>query len=326
MKFCPNCNNQVDDNAAFCGVCGTAFATAQQYDQTQYQQTQYQQAQPEQYQQTIPQYQQAQPEQYQQTIPQYQQDASQYQQFQQGQYQQAPVQNQVNWQNPAPQPKKKNKSKKIAIIIIVLLVLSGIGFAAEKIFQQQGYGDGSTPTVQNDSQNSGAIAEDDEEPVKVEYTKGVFDGTTYINEWANIKMVVPEGYYEADESLYSTAQNETTECGLYLIAGDTMSLIYVCYEELPGYLVLNEEQYLDVALKNLKNVPGVTYELPDDYTTTVIAGEVYTVAECKFENANGVFVQDICVRKIDNRIVMISSTGVTSEVNDTLLGTITTAD
>ena len=29
MKICPACNNQTDDNAAFCGKCGTAFAAQQ---------------------------------------------------------------------------------------------------------------------------------------------------------------------------------------------------------------------------------------------------------------------------------------------------------
>lgn len=29
MKICPNCNNQVDDNATFCNNCGTQFITQQ---------------------------------------------------------------------------------------------------------------------------------------------------------------------------------------------------------------------------------------------------------------------------------------------------------
>ena len=86
MKICPNCKAQIDDNAAFCGFCGSRIVFPQQPAQAR-QPDPEPQPQPEQ-----PQYQQAdQQQQYQQqTDQQYQQQ--QYQQYQQ-QYQQnyAPV-------------------------------------------------------------------------------------------------------------------------------------------------------------------------------------------------------------------------------------------
>ena len=44
MKICPNCNAQLNDDAAFCTNCGTQFA---QQAQPQYQQQQYQQYAPQ---------------------------------------------------------------------------------------------------------------------------------------------------------------------------------------------------------------------------------------------------------------------------------------
>ena len=35
MKFCPNCNTQLDDNAVFCPACGTKLAEQAQYQQNQ---------------------------------------------------------------------------------------------------------------------------------------------------------------------------------------------------------------------------------------------------------------------------------------------------
>ncbi len=61
--FCPNCGTQLEDNALFCGSCGTRMSADQQpqqaqpqYEQPQYQQPQYEQPQYQQYGQ--PQYQQ----------------------------------------------------------------------------------------------------------------------------------------------------------------------------------------------------------------------------------------------------------------------------
>ena len=40
MKFCPNCNNQLNDDASVCNYCGMQFAPQeyQQYPQQGYQQ------------------------------------------------------------------------------------------------------------------------------------------------------------------------------------------------------------------------------------------------------------------------------------------------
>ncbi len=43
--FCPNCGTQIDENALFCGVCGTKLSANEQpqYEQPQYEQPQYEQ-------------------------------------------------------------------------------------------------------------------------------------------------------------------------------------------------------------------------------------------------------------------------------------------
>ena len=59
-----------------------------------------------------------------------------------------PQYNQTQYQPPMNTPPKKNKGLIIAIVVIAVFVLAGIGFAAEKIFQSEGYGD-SSPTSAN---------------------------------------------------------------------------------------------------------------------------------------------------------------------------------
>ena len=230
------------------------------------------------------------------------------------------------WQPPVPQnqPKKKKTGLIVAIIAIVLIVLAGIGMAAEKMFQEQGYGD-NTGNNGDYSYNGGTNNNSEETPEKLYYSKGTFDGSVYINKWADIKFELPEGFSNADLATYNAAENSSTECGMYFMADDTMGLIYICYEKLPTFPTYDEEKYLDSAMKSLQNVSGVTYEIPNTYTTANIGGYAYAKAECAFNNGNGDFANTFYVRKLDNYMIVISAIGVNSDSNDALVNYITTA-
>ncbi len=245
--------------------------------------------------------------------------------------------NQQNWQQPPVpqnQPKKKNTGLIVAIVVICLIVLAGIGMAAEKIFQEQGYGDGDSSSDSgynfnigtNDDSSDDDVENDIDNSVTIEYTKGTFDGATYINEWADIKLVLPSGFSNADSDTYSASENESTDCGAYFMADDTMSLIYICYEKLPSFPVYDEEDYLDAVMNSLKNQTGITYEIDEVYSTTNIAGYAYATAECNFNNGYGDFVQSIYVRKIDGYMAFISAISNSTASNNVLVNNITTAN
>ena len=243
--------------------------------------------------------------------------------------------NQVGWQPPVPQnqPKKKNTGVIVGIVAAVLIVLAGIGVVAEKALQNQGYGgteefdwdedyDFSIDDTSDFLTDSGSP----EEPDEIEYTKGTFDGTVYVNAWADIKFTLPEGFSNADSTTYAAAESSNTDCGMYFMSDDTMGLVYICYEELPAIPVYDEENYLDVAMDNLKNQTQINYQTTDIYTTSNIAGYAYTSTECKFNNGYGEFVQNIYVRKIDNRMIFIAAIGVSADANNDLIKTITKAN
>lgn len=235
------------------------------------------------------------------------------------QYNQQTYANQA-WQPPVSnvQPKKKKTGLIIGIVAAVLIVLATIGGIAEKTFQEQGYGNNDSNII--DNSNS------DNESEKLDYSKGNFDGSVYTNKWADIELALPEGYSNADLATYSAAENLSTECGLYFVADDTMSLIYICYEKLPSYPDYDEEEYLDIATKNMQNVEGITYQIPDTYDSVKIAGNTYVRAVCQFNNGYGDFVQTIYVRKLDNYMILISTGGVDAASNDALAGKITAAE
>lgn len=250
--------------------------------------------------------------------------------YNQNQYNQQPMVNQT-WQPPVPQnqPKKKKTGLIIGIVAAVLIVLAVIGVVAKKAFQDQGYGD----NTGNNGDYSFNIGESDsttnnnsqETPEKLYYSEGNFDGSIYENKWADIKFALPEGFSDADTATYMAAENSNTDCGMYFMADDTMGLIYICYEELPTFPVYDEEEYLDSAMKSLQNISGVTYKIPDTYSTATISGYAYAKAECEFNNGNGDFANTFYVRKLDNYMIVISVIGVNSGYNDALVANITTA-
>lgn len=250
--------------------------------------------------------------------------------YNQSQYNQQPPVNQT-WQPPVPQnqPKKKKTGLIIGIVAAVLIVLAVIGMVAEKAFQDQGYGDNTGNNGDYSYNIGGTNGNTDnsssENEQKLYYSKGNFDGSIYENKWADIKFALPEGFSDADTATYMAAENSNTECGMYFMADDTMGLIYICYEKLPTFPVYDEEEYLDSAMKSLQNVSGVTYKIPDTYSTATIGGYAYAKAECEFNNGNGDFANTFYVRKLDNYMIVISAIGVNSGYNDALVANITTA-
>ena len=250
--------------------------------------------------------------------------------YNQSQYNHQPPVNQT-WQPPVPQnqPKKKKTGLIIGIVAAVLIVLAVIGMVAEKAFQDQGYGDNTGNNGDYSYNIGGTNGNTDnsssENEQKLYYSKGNFDGSIYENKWADIKFALPEGFSDADTATYMAAENSNTECGMYFMADDTMGLIYICYEKLPTFPVYDEEEYLDSAMKSLENVSGVTYKIPDTYSTATIGGYAYAKAECEFNNGNGDFANTFYVRKLDNYMIVISAIGVNSGYNDALVANITTA-
>ena len=224
---------------------------------------------------------------------------------------------------PQPQPKKKKTGLIIGIVAGVLVVLAVIGMVAEKAFQNMGYGD--SDDIDSDYIfDLGDDSEDDDAPQTVSYTKGTFNGVTYENKWADMKLVLPTGFSNADAATYASAESQSTECGFYFLADDFSSIIYVCFEKLPTFPVVDEEDYLDALMDTLAGVPN--YTTTDAYADSTIGGYMYKKAECTFTNDNGKFVNSFYVRKLDEYMIAVSVMGVNSTANDALAGRIIKAN
>lgn len=214
------------------------------------------------------------------------------------------------------QPPKKKTGLVVGIVAAVLIILGVIGANAPRILALLGH---------YSSNDDGAISDifSPEEDTDAAYTKGTFDGSVYTNEWADIQFTLPEGFSNAGEELYASAENDVTQCGAYFIANDTSGIIYICYEKLPAYPAYTEEQYMDAVMESLKNITSITYQLPSSYSEMTIAGNSYIKAVCGFTNEYGNFTNNVYARKLGGYIIFISAAGLTEQANDALVSQIT---
>ncbi|MBQ1187165.1 MAG: hypothetical protein IIX54_05720 [Clostridia bacterium] len=239
-----------------------------------------------------------------------------------------------NWQQPVqPPPKKKNTGLVIGIIAGVVILLAIIGSIAEKALQSADYGndsnldydysynDNSDDAYGFDSYSSEDTSSYVEE--KIEYTKGGFDGSVYVNDWADIKLNLPQGFSNADAATYAAGENDSTDCGAYFVADDTLSAIYICYEKLPIFPSYSESEYLDAVMNSLEGVTEITYQTTSTYSSINIGGYTYTKGATTFVNNYGTFCHNFYVRKIDNYAVVISVMAVSDSAADALANQVT---
>ena len=316
-KQCRKCGAFVPSEYGFCNMCGSAdFVVADAQPQVNVNQPQANvygnagQGQPSAYNNA------GQPYGYQQmpnrqpwqnTVPQNPQPAQPYQ-----------------YAQPTQQPKKKSKAG-LSVGIIIALIIGGIIFAIVGLAVIGACV--ASEETSSGSINSGVVgsADANDNEKNVPYTKGSFDGTKYVNEWADIEFVLPEGYSDADNSLYAASQNETTDCGGYFMATEKGSFIYFCFEKLPAFSSMDEDDYLDVVAQNYGDAMGAggSYKVGSTYYTTIIGGHTYKKISCEVTTAGQTFKNDMYVRKIDDYMVGISVVSLDSASNDALVKQIT---
>ena len=311
QKYCSKCNCEVEENARFCSNCGSPefkFVDPEattvlnenigNEPQSTYNQPDYspqQSAQPQ-----APLYSQQQVPQFQQAMP---------------------------FQPPVAPKKKGLKGWQIALIVVGIFALAGIGFIAEKVFQQQGYGDSPKPQTSyfSDDNNSSTDDSNNTATSKTEYTKGTLsDDGIYTNEWANIKLTVPEGYTEGNSVNYNSfSDGGTTECGLYLVSPQ-QEMFAITFVDASSQKFINENIFLSQLSAGIsqQEIENVKYTIPEKYEDITIAGKNYVVAHYIISSYGIDMVQSYYVRKIGDRFCCIIIINSTKEENNSLVSNI----
>lgn len=209
-----------------------------------------------------------------------------------------------NYGYPTPITPQKPKKNKIGIILAIIaastfsfLFFLGLGIAF--------FADESADDI-------GTNIDSGEYVPTVAYTKGTFDGTTYTNEWANLKFTFPLDFENGSEDIYTSFENELTECGLYAVSPSGSS-ITIAFEKLPAIPKVDEKEYLDIIIDSLSEVEDISFLTNQKYVPTTIAGETYLQAELTVQNGGINLIQSYCVKKIDDVMVIILASGLSAE-------------
>lgn len=141
--------------------------------------------------------------------------------------------------------------------------------------------------------------------VQLQYTSGEVIGTEYVNEWANIRVEIPQGYE------YITEYEEPSDDDLGIMMGKGLNAITVTFLENGTIFPKTEEQILNAEINAVKNDFSDNISFSDEIIDkTIIAGNEYSSYYAKMTNRSGEIVYFmICIREIENHFcyIMLSS-------------------
>ena len=185
------------------------------------------------------------------------------------------------------------------------------GSQSQKKDKERGSASDSRDEDEDDAGGFYEQGEDGQDNDLTPYTKGEIIDGSYINEWANIKYRITDDLPEGPKSLYSSYENQNTDCG-FLASDGTRQLVFA-FEKLGSASAdLTAGDYLDLLEKRIvSEYGGLGIDVSNQHRIKMkIAGENYdaTVLNIKFSVNKNTVCQYICVRKIDNYMSCVIAT------------------
>lgn len=111
--------------------------------------------------------------------------------------------------------KKRRKKKMLSMLGVLALILIVLVFVtAIKVTH-----DSKVTKPSNDYTNN----------TEIPYSEGIFENSVYVNNWADIKIELPESWSEASQKQYSSYEDEITTCDFYAenSDGDLLSILFI---------------------------------------------------------------------------------------------------
>ena len=221
---------------------------------------------------------------------------------------------QPNYAPAAPVKKKKKTGLIILIVLCVLLILFGIlafvvaRFVKSKMEEfdpdtlvdelisefEDGLIDETTADGQTDDDGAPAVA----------YTKGELVGDVYTNEWAGLKITIPDGYTNADADTYTDYSDERTDAAFIVTYGDDDGEYLLLLEDISHISrEVTETEYLEIITENWLDEEDIAsgWTLSDEYTVT-IAGEQYKAMKMQHDATD--YTQMAACRVYDGHVIL----------------------
>lgn len=208
-------------------------------------------------------------------------------------------------QNPV-KPKTTNILKIVILAIVLVGILSGMMITLK------------------------SISDGDNHKSAVEYTKGELINNVYYNEWADLKLTIPEGYYNATENEYTNTSDEETDCLLFFYEPSGVNMI-VSTQDISSYPNISVDTYLTSIIENMKKDVSIAFgseniEMKYLVDKQKVQLHGYTYVQLSYQMAikgEGYSrIQNIYARKVDNRIILFLTVVDTEEDNKYLLSCI----
>ena len=211
---------------------------------------------------------------------------------------------QPNYAPAAPVKKKKHTGLIIVIVLGVLLVLLGVivfigARIAKKALEEM------DPNAYIDeliSEFEEGLIVDDTTPAAA-YTKGELVGDVYTNEWARLKIRIPDGYANAGADMYTKYSDERTDAAFIVTHGDDDGEYLLLLEDI-SYISreVTETEYLENITEYWLDEEDVAngWTLSDEYALT-IAGRQYKAL--KMQNDATDYTQMAACRIYDDHVI-----------------------
>lgn len=138
------------------------------------------------------------------------------------------------------------------------------------------------------------------------YTEGELVDGVYYNEWAEFKLEIPENWPNQSESEYADYEDSRNDCGLCIGNVEDARNLVVLFENISGAGVGDEDEYLQIVIDDMKMDIDFMVELNisiDDITDIKIADKDFRTVRIESKDY---YVQYLCVRKQDNRMIAVS--------------------
>ena len=149
------------------------------------------------------------------------------------------------------------------------------------------------------------------------YTEGEIVDGVYLNEWAEIKLVIPDDFDDLTDAEKSEYEDNYNDCGM-VIESDNTSLVLI-FENIQGAGISSTNEYIDLLHVDFKSDSDLTLQ-------GMNIGEVFgiEIGEKQFKAfkntpSDNSFCQYLCAYKKDNRMIVFVVTAMTeSQIKDIL--------
>ncbi len=148
------------------------------------------------------------------------------------------------------------------------------------------------------------------------YTCGTFDGKTYTNRWANMKLTLPSGYYANTTPVQQ--DSDYGEGGSYMNVDGTDGIMFSFIKS-----DLSSSEILSFYLSEFRNTDGFTdATVLNSGKNVTIGGYNYKAAEFKIPDSGGTVYANLYVRQYNGYAIIIVTLSANYPSSSTLINSI----